>query len=710
MRNLSERRVRFMRMRIALLYMCVLGGACAVLYRAHGLQVRDAPRLREMAEDQYNKQINIPPKRGTIRDRNGAELAVTVDVDSLYANPRKLRASGIDPVQAAMRVSALLGIEPQKLADKLASDRYFVWIKRRLSPKESQAIASLRLPGVEVTKEPRRFYPGRELGSHVLGFANVDGKGIEGLELTLDERLRGSLEPVAAIRDRRGVVVFSEQLLDDHAAQGEDVVLTLDKTVQRTAERELELAVRTFEARGGSIVVLDPRNGDVLAMANFPTFNPNDPASEGPSHHRNRSVTDRFEPGSTTKPFTVAGALAAGTAFSGQRINCEDGAMQVGEYTIHDTHKWTELTPAQILGYSSNIGVAKIGLGMGRERLYKTLRDFGFGTSTAIGLPGETSGILRHYKKWYEMDAATIAFGQGLSVTSLQLASSFGALANHGQLMQPRIVKRFEGPHGETLEESQPRARRQVVSPRIARLVTDMLTSVTGEGGTGVEAAIDGYLVAGKTGTAQKADYVHGGYAADKWMSSFIGYAPADRPRLVVSVVIDEPLIAHHGGTVAGPTFRRVMEASLRHMGVVATDASQPVANTKRAKRKGAQAVEAATSAAAVASAPAQEASVLTAEQRLVPDLRGRDVRRALLLAQRSDVSLRLRGSGLVIAQDPLPGAVVPRGATLDVTLEPPAEREPAKGSAAALELSGTAPVPTPTELVANVRTGGTDG
>lgn len=712
MRNLPERRIRFMKARIGVLYACVLAGACAVLHTAHGLQVRDADRLRELAEDHYNEQVHLPPKRGTIRDRNGSELAVTVDVDSLYANPRKLRANDVNTVQLAQQLSSLLGLDAERIADRLASDRYFVWLKRRITPKESQAIAALRIPGVEITKEPRRFYPGRELGAHVLGFANVDGKGIEGLELSLDDRLRGSMRPVPAVRDRSGRIVFSELLLDDRAAQGDDVVLTIDKTIQRTAERELELAVRTFEARGGSIVVVEPSSGDVLAIANFPTFNPNDPASSGQSNHRNRAVTDRFEPGSTMKPFTMAGGLASGSTYPGQRIACEEGLLQLGDERIRDTHKWLELTPAQILGYSSNIGIAKIGLAMGRERLYRTLRDFGFGASTEIGLPGETAGILRHYKKWYELDAATISFGQGMSTTTLQIASAFSALANHGQLMQPRIVRRYQGADGQVIEEPAPVVRRQVVAPRIARLVSDMLTTVTGEDGTGAEAAIDGYLVAGKTGTAQKADHIHGGYAEGKWTSSFVGYAPAEKPRLVVAVVIDEPLIAHNGGAVAGPTFRRVMESSLRHMGVVATPVAAPVAK-KRKRSAGTEAQEpdaAATAQAAVASpVPTQPERAPAEDEEVVPDFRGHGARGALVMAHKAGLGVRLRGSGVVIEQSPAPLTIVPRGGVIDVTLEPPSTRvrndEPA-ASAALESTPGAADAP---QMIA-VRAGGHDG
>jgi cell division protein FtsI (penicillin-binding protein 3) len=458
---------------------------------------------------------------------------------------------------------------------------------------------------------------------------------------------------------------------------------------------------------------MDPLTGDVLAMANFPTFNPNEPASSGPSHHRNRAVTDRYEPGSTIKPFTIAGALAAGTTYPGQRIACEDGLLQLGDDRIRDTHKWLELTLAQILGYSSNIGTAKIGLSMGRERLYRTLRDFGFGASSEIGLPGETAGILRHYKKWYELDAATISFGQGMSATSLQLATAFGALANRGQLMQPRIVKSFHGADGHTIEEAAPRVRRQVVAPRIARLVADMLTTVTGPGGTGFEAAIDGYLVAGKTGTAQKADHIHGGYAADKWTSSFVGFAPAEKPRLVVSVMIDEPLIAHNGGSVAGPTFRRVMDASLRYLGVVATEVSLPVARKRKpVPQLGAEGADAKVAAAAAVAAPApqQPQRTPTDEEQIVPDLRGQGARSALVIAQKAGLTVRLRGSGLVVSQSPEALAIVPRGGVIDVTLEPPvAAPQPPDAPPAEAALSPGTPAKAP-ELVAARAAGGRDG
>ena len=669
---LAQRRARMLRARIGLLGVLLLAGAGAVVNRAFELQVLSSPKLRAMAEEQYLKGIHLSPKRGSIYDRNGAELAVSVDVDSVFANPKRLRADGVDLAQLATKLSALLGVDTELIRKRLRSDRHFVWIKRRVSPGQGKAIAALEIPGVGLTAESRRYYPNRELAAHVLGFANVDGQGIEGLELQLDSLLRGSSALVPAIRDRRGRVVFSEQLLDDRAAQGDEVVLTLDKTIQHIAERELELAVRTFEAKGGSVVVLDPLSGEILAMANFPSFNPNEPSGAPPGHRRNRAITDRFEPGSTLKPFTMAGALAAGVIRPDQRIDCEEGAMRVAEYTIHDTHKWEELTPTEIIAYSSNIGTAKIGVSLGRARLYRTLRDFGFGTVTGVGLPGETGGILRHHKRWYEMDAATISFGQGMSVTALQLASSTAALANRGRLMRPILVRRAEDARGDVVKEALPSVQRQVVPPRIASTVADMMTAVTGENGTGVEAAIDGHLVAGKTGTAQKADYVRGGYADHKWISSFVGFAPARKPRLVTAVVIDEPVIAHQGGSVAGPTFRRITEASLRHLGVVASSPSEAQLVERERSRKKKRAPEPAQ-AAEVDAVQAQSVveRPVGPDERRVPDLQGQSARAALVSARSAGLWPLLRGSGVVVAQKPAAGEVAPAESLLELELEP---------------------------------------
>lgn len=635
----------------------VLCVAALVLVRAFQLQVVGGDRLREMAEGQHLRELRVSPRRGAIYDRQGAELAVSVDVDSVYANPRRLRAMEQDPGRTARRLAAVLDVDPDPLAKRLTADRYFVWIDRHVTPHEATRIAELDIPGIGLTTESRRFYPNRHLAAHLLGFADIDGRGIEGVELAFENELRGSDRRVEAIRDRRGQVVFADEMIDDIANQGQNVVLTIDKAIQHIAERELALGVRTFEARGGSVVVMDPATGEILALANYPPFNPNEPSRHPIAHRRNRAVVDRFEPGSTVKPFTMAAALAAGAVRPNQSINCENGATRIGGRILHDAHPYEWLTPTQILAHSSNIGTAKIALDLGKRDLYRALRRFGFGEPTGIGIPGETAGILRHYRRWYEIDVAAVSFGQGMSVTNVQLATAMSAIANGGRLMRPTLVRRVTDGEGLTIEETKPQVRRQVVPRRVAKLVGEMLTAVTEPGGTAMEAAVDGYLVAGKTGTAQKADYVRGGYAKDKWLASFIGFAPADDPAVVISVVIDEPVIAHYGGTVAGPVFRRVAEVTLRHMGVAPDRGRAVLAKMKAVEPK-------------EPNAPTEPSGTVDRGQSAVPDVRSLPLRRAVVALHEESLVPEVRGSGLVVRQEPAAGTVLSHGSTVRLDLE----------------------------------------
>jgi cell division protein FtsI (penicillin-binding protein 3) len=611
-----------------------------------------------MAEDQHLRHLRVSPRRGAIYDRHGAELAVSADVDSVYANPRRLRAMAQDPTTVARSIAKVLDVDPQQLAKRLGADRYFVWIERRVTPNEATRIRELDIPGIELTTEARRYYPNRHLAAHLIGFADIDGRGIEGIELAYEDRLRGSDRRVEAIRDRRGHVVFADDMEDDRTIQGQSVVLTIDKAIQHIAERELALGVRTFEARGGSVVVMDPSSGEILALANYPPFNPNEPSKHPTSHRRNRAVVDRFEPGSTVKPFTMAAALAAGAVKPNQSINCENGVTRMGGRLLHDAHPYEWLTPTQILAYSSNIGTAKIAQDLGKKDLYRGFRRFGFGEPTGLGVPGETAGILRHYRRWYEIDTAAVSFGQGMSVTNVQLATAMSAIANGGQLMQPMLVRRMSDGHGATIEENKPRVRRQVVPRRVAKLVGQMLTAVTEPGGTAIEAAVDGYIVAGKTGTAQKADYVHGGYAKDKWLASFIGFAPADRPSVVISVVIDEPVIAHYGGTVAGPVFRRIAEVTLRHMGI-APEGRQAVLAKKKEQQ-----------IAVAEEEPAAEEEAVEKGESAVPNVRSLPLRQAVIALHAESLVAEVQGSGVVVAQDPAPGKAVSHGSVVRLQLE----------------------------------------
>ncbi|MCA9574604.1 MAG: penicillin-binding protein [Polyangiales bacterium] len=710
MNNLPVERRRWLKVRIALLGLLLAGYAGRVLLRAYSVQIAEAPVIREHVQRLQTRNVRLSPKRGTIYDRHGAELAVSVDVDSVTANPRELRAAGRDPLATAQQLASVIpGLDVETVTERLRGDRAFAFIKRHVTPQQGAAVERLAIPGVRLEQEARRFYPNRELAAHVLGFANIDGEGIEGIELFMEDSLRGPEREFEAVRDRRGRVVYSDHLLDSTTQRGQDITLTIDKTIQHIAERELALAVQTFEARAGHVVVMDPNTGEILALANYPTFDPNAPGRFDVGARRNRAVTDRFEPGSTVKPFTVAGALAAGTIRANQVFDCGDGQMSVDEEnTIRDSHRYTSLTPAQIIAFSSNIGTARIAATMGRSGLYRAMRRFGFGEQTGLPLPGETGGVLRHYRRWYEMDAATISFGQGMSVTSVQLATAMGAIANGGRLMRPTLVRRVHDADGALVDDNLPQVRRQVIPTATARLVADMMTAVTGPGGTGIEAAIDGYLVAGKTGTAQKADYVTGGYAEDQWLASFVGFVPAESPRLVISVVIDEPLIAHAGGIVAGPVFRRVGEATLRHLGVPPNGGGQALAEhaarLRQARREARIAAREAARAARDGSAVGAEArsegddvdgeeGVVAArnayagtpqpgpavtrrepreDETLVPDVRGMSARAALITLHRAGLVPRFEGSGVVMTQEPAPGAFGTLGAAVRVVMQRP--------------------------------------
>jgi cell division protein FtsI (penicillin-binding protein 3) len=668
------------KLRVWFLTLLVFGGASKVLERAYEIQVKSPGSY----ERRYRQEIEVEAKRGNIYDRRGAELAVSVDLDSVFLDPVALRNNGLDPDDAARKLAKVLAIPTDGLLERIAgTKRRFVWIKRRITPAESHAVAELGLlgKGVGVRKEPRRFYPNLATAAHVLGFTDDQGHGVEGLERTYETRLKGATDKVSAIFDARGGVIFSEQPVDGQSAQGNNLTLTLDREIQVIAERELELGVRAVEARAGQVVVMDPATGEILALANYPTFNPNAPGGAEPATRRNRALGDRFEPGSVLKTFTIAGALSAGAIGPQQQIDCENGAMVVGDSVIHDTHRYEKLSISDILVHSSNIGTAKIGAALGREGLYRTLRKFGFGARTEVDLPAETEGVLRDYKRWYDIDAATVAFGQGMSTTNLQLATAMSAIANGGKLMKPLIVAKVTNVAGEVIEQVAPAARRQAVPESVAKTVGNMLVGVTSAGGTGEQAAVPGYLVAGKTGTAQKAG-PRGGYADGQWTSTFVGFLPAERPRLVISVVIDEPVIEHYGGTVAGPVFRRIAEASLRHLGVSPEVSGDKLAELVKQLRE--QQLTATNSAR---SGPVQTARKLTDGIKLadgqvrVPDLHGLGARAALVALANVGLAATMAGSGAAAEQSPPAGAVVSRGASVHLVLRRPGVNLPLAAS-----------------------------
>ncbi len=665
-------------------------GLGLVVSAAFGIQVEKGDEWSDLAEKQRQRRLHVAPKRGTIYDRNGTPLAVSVEVPSVSVDAvemlRKVRDDDLPAFldDASKRIAATLSLDPATVREKLARRRRFAWLKRQVTADEVAAVRALGNPsngsplsGLIVEGEGRRYFPNRELGGPMLGFVSPGGDGKDGIELMLNDQLRGHIEEVRGLRDRAGRLIFSEGIQDEKALAGHNVYLTIDQGIQYVAERELASAIHTHEASSGSVVVVDPASGEILAMASYPTFNPNDVAESDVAARRNRAITDQFEPGSTMKMFTMAAALSAHIASPTQTIYCEEGAMAIDNVTIRDTHISAWLTPTQVLAISSNIGAAKLGLGLGEHRLYEAFQRFGFGERTGIPLPGEAPGVLRpRSRPWVQVETAAASFGQGISVTTLQLAMGVAAIANRGRLMTPVLVRKVTDGTGTVVEETPSTVRREAVSAGVAKMVSEMLVSVTEGEGTGVEAAVPGFKTAGKTATAQKTDPATGRYSADRYTASFIGFVPADKPRVAIAVVLDEPMITHAGGSVAAPVFRRVAQSALRYLGVTQRGA-EGIALADVGKG-----VDPAASAIAAVTGPTEQTepamgpmvpapATSAAGSVIVGDVTGMPASAALRSLMEQGFVPRMTGSGNVVKQDPVPGSTVPAGTVVQLILEP---------------------------------------
>ncbi|RYG86410.1 PASTA domain-containing protein, partial [bacterium] len=592
---------------------------------------------------------------------------------------------------AATRIAQALSLDAAEVLRKLSQKGRFAWIKRRISNEEASLVRELSDPkvspkpvrGLVIEGEGHRFYPGRELAGPVLGFVAPDGHGKDGLELALDAELRGHAEEIKGLRDRSGRLIFSEGVTDEQALQGHDVSLTIDEGIQHVAERELEAANRTYETQGGALVVVDPNTGEILALASAPGYNPNDYGESEVSDRRDRAISDTFEPGSVMKVFTVASALAAGAVKPTEAIFCEKGSFRLANVTIHDTHSHDWLTPTQILAKSSNIGALKIGLALGESGLYAAYRRFGFGEPTGLPLPGEAQGVLRpRARPWFDVETANASFGQGVSVTAVQLAMGFAAIANGGRLLEPVLVRKVTDAKKNVIREGATRVRREAVPPGVARMVAEMLTSVTEPGGTGTEAAVPGFRVAGKTGTAQKADPATGKYAADRFNASFVGFVPADRPRLVIAVVLPDPVVGHLAGDLAAPVFRRVAEASLRYLGVTPQGAPAKIARATEAAQVAAQVAAPAAYRPAISTDPFDglgaagvsgdaNANAAVPGGVRVPDVAGMPARAAVKTMAQAGFVPVIEGSGRLARQIPAAGFQAAKGASVRLVFEP---------------------------------------
>ena len=551
--------VRFPVWRARLVLAALVGAFALLAARALYLQALKTDFLQEKGDARYSRVIEIPATRGRILDRNGDALAVSTPVKSIWAIPGDAE---LTQVQRGKLVQ-LLGLARGELEKKLEAQRDFVYIKRLVSPDTADAVAALGLKGFYQQREFRRYYPGGEVTAHVIGFTGVDDAGQEGVELAFQPHLAGKPGTRRVIKDRLGHIVEDVESIRS-AQDGRDLALSIDGKLQSLAFTALKSAVEQHRAKAGALVAVDVRSGEVLALVNVPSFNPNNRARLTGAQLRNRVITDMFEPGSTLKPFTVALALETGLVTPSTRVPTAPGRLTLANHTIRDVHPAAVLTVAQVIQKSSNVGSAKIALAMPREAMWELYKRVGFGEAPQLGFPGAAAGKLRPYRQWRPIEQATMAYGHGISVSLVQLVRAYTVFARDGELVPLTLVKSPAEVSGD-----------KVLSAETARAVRAMLELAVQPGGTGPRARIMGWRVGGKTGTAHKLE--NGGYAADKYLSSFVGFAPASAPRLVVAVMIDEPAGQYYGGAVAAPVFAQVMQGALRMLNVPHDAPLEPV-------------------------------------------------------------------------------------------------------------------------------------
>src|SRR5499427_4002196 len=564
---MSEGRTADLRSRALVLATFLACAFLGLLGRLSYLQVLKHDEYSKLAESQQAKTIPLRPGRGPILDREGKALAVSSKAESLYV----LTSRVDDFRRLAGRLSPVLKESPPDIARRLDSSRRFVFLKRRLPPDVAQAVRDLDEPALGFVDESLRLYPNRELAAHVIGFEGVDGKGLAGVEQAWDKQLAGVEGRAMVGRDALGREITGAPTVLKPSLPGQGVMLTIDATLQYIAEREVEAAWRRTHAKAAMAVLTDPRTGEILAVAIRPTFNPNSFGAAGDDERRDRAITDPFEPGSTFKVIMAAAALEEGVARPTDRFYGENGSIKIANATIHDWKKYGWLTFTEVLQNSSNVGAIKIGLLLGKERYYKYIVGFGFGVPAGVGLSGESRGQLRPPSQWSGLSLATMSIGQEISVTSIQMVSAFSAIANGGRLMRPHIVRAVVDGQGRSVRTFEPRVVRQVITPETARVLTRMMTAVVRDG-TGHNAAIPGYEVAGKTGTAQKLDPGTRRYSRAPGVLSFVGFVPADDPRLAMLVMLDEPKNEKWGSEAAAPMFSAIGREALRYMNVPPAD------------------------------------------------------------------------------------------------------------------------------------------
>jgi cell division protein FtsI (penicillin-binding protein 3) len=550
-------------------------GFALVALRLVYLQVYQRAELADRAERQQERLVKLEPKRGTIYDRMGRELAVSLDVDSVYGVPSKID----NPRAVALQLSRILRESPRVLERKLAGDKHFVWLSRKVEPAKARKVKDLDSSEVGLQAESRRFYPKKTLAGSMLGFTGMDNEGLEGLERAYDKTLRGTSGWVLAEKDAVGRTVFpgGPGFQYKLPKPGHDIMLTIDEVIQHIVEKELDAMLATARAKGGVCIVMNPKTGEVLALAVRTTsrsrqaFNPNEPQRYKPEEWRNRCVTDAFEPGSIFKPVLAAAALEEKVVHPLERFDCSAGKIQVADRVISDAHQNGVLTFTDVIAESSNVGTIKVALRLGKERFYKYITAFGFGRKTGVDIPGEIAGLVKDQRLWSGVSIGSIAIGQEIGVTPIQVAAAYCAFANGGTLLKPYIVAEIVDRDGGEGKKVQPQIVGRIITEETCAKVNKMLQRVV-EAGTGEKARPAGYTAAGKTGTAQKIDQKTGAYSKKDYVSSFVGFVPATAPRLVILVMVDSPEGVIYGGSVAAPVFKAVAEQSLAYLQVTPDD------------------------------------------------------------------------------------------------------------------------------------------
>ncbi|NCO67568.1 MAG: penicillin-binding protein [Nitrospirae bacterium CG_4_10_14_0_8_um_filter_41_23] len=536
-----------------------------VSLRLTDLMIFNHTRLSERAKLQHVKVEDIQVRRGIIFDRRGRELALNLELESLYCDPENLNLDN----DSMRRLASVMAKEPRVILSKIPAAGRFAWVERKLEPDTAEKVKRLNIKGLEFLTEAKRFYPKGELASHILGFVGVDNQALEGVELKYDRYIKTTGGKVFFERDASGKTLSSGV---DIEAKGNNIVLTIDEGLQSIVEREIDKAIIKWRAAAASAIMMDPFTGEILALANRPAYDPNKGGSAGGSEKRNRAITDCYEPGSTFKIIIGVASLEEKIAKPDTLFDVSKGSIQVGGKTIRDVHKYGVLTFKEVIQKSSNVGSITIGMRLGKDRIYKYAKLLGVGKKTGIDLPGEVSGWIHPPERWSGTSLGAIPIGQEVAVTPLQMLRAYSAIANGGFLVRPHVVSEIISPNGQVLASLKDKEMKRIISARTAETFKDILKSVVEEGGTGKRASVDGNEVAGKTGTAQIIDPRTKRYSKEKFVSSFVGFVPADNPRLAIIVVIYEPKGQIYGGVVAAPVFRDIADQSLSYLDIPRED------------------------------------------------------------------------------------------------------------------------------------------